>query len=199
MWGGGSSCCPFARADARSHRPHQTRAWIKAALPFASLQSRAQAGLLAHHAPDPKPLSDLPLNDPAASDEAAEGEPKPRRKKRPIGWSMISIVVLVVISATLVWRRDGFSGVTEILFHDLSLFSGILPRVLAGCLLGAFITEISPHDKVSRSLGPRSGLKGLLIDAAFGAILPGGRSRPIPWRARCLPSAPISAPPSPWS
>ena len=87
---------------------------------------------------------------------------------------MISIVVLVVISATLVWRRDGFSGVTEILFHDLSLFSGILPRVLAGRLLGAFITEISPHDKVSRSLGPRSGLKGLLIGAAFGAILPGG-------------------------
>jgi hypothetical protein len=28
--------------------------------------------------------------------------------------------------------------------------------------------------KVSRSLGPRSGLKGLLIGAAFGAILPGG-------------------------
>jgi len=87
---------------------------------------------------------------------------------------MISIVVLVVVSATLVWRRDGFSGVTEILFHDLSLFGGILPRVFAGCLLGAFITEILPHDKVSRSLGPRSGLKGLLTGAAFGAILPGG-------------------------
>jgi len=30
---------------------------------------------------------------------------------------------------------------------------------------------------VSRSLGPSSGLKGLLIGTAFGAILPGGRSR----------------------
>jgi uncharacterized membrane protein YraQ (UPF0718 family) len=58
--------------------------------------------------------------------------------------------------------------------HDLSLFGGILPRVLAGCLLGAFIAETLPHDKVSRSLGPASGLKGLLIGAAFGAILPGG-------------------------
>src|SRR5207253_9555232 len=42
------------------------------------------------------------------------------------------------------------------------------------CLLGAFIAEILPHEKVSRSLGPQSGLKGLLIGTAFGAILPGG-------------------------
>ena len=65
-------------------------------------------------------------------------------------------------------------GVWEILKHDLALFGGILPRVLAGCLLGAFIAEILPHEKVSRSLGPTSGLKGLLIGTAFGAILPGG-------------------------
>lgn len=87
---------------------------------------------------------------------------------------MIVIGVLVAVSAALVYRRDGINGVTEILTHDLSLFGGILPRVLAGCLLGAFIAEILPHEKVSRSLGPKSGLKGLLIGTAFGAILPGG-------------------------
>ena len=69
--------------------------------------------------------------------------------------------MLVAVSAALVWRRDGIDGVTEILTHDLALFGGILPRVLAGCLLGAFIAEILPHEKVSRSLGPKSGLKGL--------------------------------------
>ena len=87
---------------------------------------------------------------------------------------MITIGVLVAVSAALVYRRDGIDGVLEILTHDLQLFGGILPRVLAGCLLGAFIAEILPHEKVSRSLGPSSGLKGLLIGAAFGAILPGG-------------------------
>ncbi|MEA2918431.1 MAG: hypothetical protein QOJ15_10512 [Bradyrhizobium sp.] len=87
---------------------------------------------------------------------------------------MIMIGVLVAVSAALVYRRDGIGGVTEILSHDLTLFGGILPRVLAGCLLGAFIAEILPHEKVSRSLGPNSGLKGLLIGTAFGAILPGG-------------------------
>jgi uncharacterized membrane protein YraQ (UPF0718 family) len=120
-------------------------------------------------------LSDQPPKEPAApADEAAEGEASPRRARKPIGWSLIAIVVLVVVSATLVWRRDGIDGVLDILFHDLKLFGGILPRVFAGCLLGAFVAEILPHDKVSRALGPNSGLKGLLIGAAFGAILPGG-------------------------
>ena len=87
---------------------------------------------------------------------------------------MIFIAVLVAVSAALVYRRDGLDGVLGILTQDLTLFGGILPRVFAGCLLGAFITEILPHEKVSRSLGPSSGLKGLLIGAAFGAILPSG-------------------------
>lgn len=69
---------------------------------------------------------------------------------------MIFIAVLVVVSATLVYRRDGLDGVLEILTHDLALFGGIMPRVLAGCLLGAFIAKFWPHEKVSRSLGPKS-------------------------------------------
>ncbi len=112
-------------------------------------------------------MSELPLKDPAPADDAAEAGPRPGHIRKPIGWSMIVIAALVAVSATLVWRRDGIDGVLEILTHDLS-------RVLAGCLLGAFITEILPHEKVSRSLGPNSGLKGLLIGTAFGAILPGG-------------------------
>src|SRR5689334_25225839 len=103
---------------------------------------------------------------------------------------MIFIAVLVAISVVLVWRRDGIHGVTEILTHDLSLFGGILPRVLAGCLLGAFITEILPHEKVSRALGPTSGLKGLLIGTAFGAILPGGPFTVYPVAAALLTLGP---------
>ena len=114
------------------------------------------------------------MKDPAQAKDAAEGEPRPGRARKPVGWSMITIIVLVAISVILVYRRDGLSGVADILTNDLSLFGGILPRVLAGCLLGAFIAEILPQDKISRSLGPASGLKGLLIGTAFGAILPGG-------------------------
>jgi len=126
------------------------------------------------------------LKDPPPADDGAEAEPRPGRVRKPIGWSMMSIAVLVVVSATLVYRRDGLDGVLDILSHDLALFGGILPRVLAGCLLGAFITEILPHEKVSRSLGPKSGLKGLLIGTAFGAILPGGPFTAYPVAAALL-------------
>ena len=70
---------------------------------------------------------------------------------------MITIGVLVAVSAALVWRRDGIDGVLEILTHDLALFGGILPRVLAGCLLGAFIAEILPHEKVRARSGRTPG------------------------------------------
>ena len=127
-------------------------------------------------------MADSP-KDPA--DDSAEIE-APRKQRKPIGWSMISIAVLVAVCVVLVWRRDGVHGVTEILFSDLALFGGILPRVLAGCLLGAFIAEILPHEKISRSLGPESGLKGLLIGTAFGAILPGGPFTAYPVAAALL-------------
>ncbi len=111
---------------------------------------------------------------PKPPDDSEAPKPRRRRKRKPFGWSTFIILVLVVVSAALVWRRDGFDGVVKILFHDISLFGEIMPRVLAGCVLGGLIAAVLPHDKVSKSLGPESGLKGLLIGTAFGAILPGG-------------------------
>jgi uncharacterized membrane protein YraQ (UPF0718 family) len=131
-------------------------------------------------------LSEPPFKQPAPADDSAEAEQAPRRKRKPVGWSMIFIGALVAVSAALVYRRDGIEGVLEILTGDLALFGGILPRVLAGCLLGAFIAEILPHEKVSRALGPTSGLKGLLIGTAFGAILPGGPFTAYPVAAALL-------------
>ncbi|HZC98345.1 MAG TPA: permease, partial [Bradyrhizobium sp.] len=63
-------------------------------------------------------MSEPLANDPAPADDAAEAEPRPGRARKPVGWSMIMIGVLVAVSATLVWRRDGIGGVTEILTHD---------------------------------------------------------------------------------
>src|SRR5258708_28701317 len=100
----------------------------------------AVPGRLTQSSPPPRKtirLSELPQKDPAPADDAAEGEPRPQRRRKPIGWSMIVIGVLVGVSAALVYRRDGIEGVTEILTSDLALFRGILPRVLAGCLLRA--------------------------------------------------------------
>ena len=87
-------------------------------------------------------MSDTAANPPLLPDDGAEPEaPPPRKKRKPVGWSMIFIAVLVAVSVVLVWRRDGIRGVLQILSGDLWLFGEILPRVLAGCLLGAFIAD----------------------------------------------------------
>jgi len=130
-------------------------------------------------------LSEPPPKDPAAAADA-EGEQRPKPARKPVGWSMIFIAVLVAVSATIVWRRDGIDGVLSILTHDAWWVGEIRPRVLAGCLLGAFVAEILPHEKASRALGPESGLKGLLIGTAFGAILPGGPFTAYPVAAALL-------------
>lgn len=166
------------------------RAWVTPSfrlLRCAGKTKQARVSRFRLFHPRPIALAELPLKDPApAGDAAADTEPRPGRIRKPIGWSMIVIVVLVAVCVVLVWRRDGVDGVTEILFSDLTLFGGILPRVLAGCLLGAFVAEILPHEKVSRALGPNSGLKGLLIGTAFGAILPGGPFTVYPVAAALL-------------
>jgi len=128
----------------------------------------------------------------------AESGPRPGRKRKPIGWSTISIAVLVAVSAALVYRRDGAAGVWEILKLTSRGSAASCRACWPVCLLGAFITEILPHEKCRDRSGRIRGLKGLLIGAAFGAILPGGPSPLIRSQARCSRSAPISARPSPW-
>ena len=116
-------------------------------------------------------LQDQPIKEPA--DDAAEGEPR-RKRRKPIGWSMITIAVLVAVSAVLVWRRDGIDGVLDILMHDVdAVRRHPAARV---CRLPARRVHCGdPAARQSLALArSESGLKGLLIGAAFGAILPGG-------------------------
>jgi len=75
--------------------------------------------------------------------------------------------------ATVYWR-DGTEHFITILTGDVELVGAMLPKVLAGCLIAAFVTMILPREMVARWVGHESGFSGLLIAAAFGFILPGG-------------------------
>ena len=56
----------------------------------------------------------------------------------------------------------------------IALFAAMLPKVLAGCCIGAFVTLLLPREMVARWVGHESGMTGLAIATAFGFILPGG-------------------------
>jgi uncharacterized membrane protein YraQ (UPF0718 family) len=97
-----------------------------------------------------------------------------RRRSRPIDWSTAVIVTLAVSAAATVYVRRGREHFLAILETDISLLVDMLPKVLAGCLIGAFITLLLPREVVSRWVGSESGFLGILIATIVGAILPGG-------------------------
>jgi uncharacterized membrane protein YraQ (UPF0718 family) len=97
---------------------------------------------------------------------------KPRRAA--FDWSMAVITLIVVASAVTVYMRDGRGAFLTVLFGDLHLFVDMLPKVLAGCLIGALVTLLLPREIVARWVGPDSGFSGLIIATVAGMILPGG-------------------------
>lgn len=102
-------------------------------------------------------------------------QPAPqRRRRRAFEWSTAAIAAIALGAAATVYWRDGRDHFLDILGSDLTLFAEMLPKVLAGCLIGTFVTLLLPRELVARWVGHESGFTGLLIAAFFGFFLPGG-------------------------
>lgn len=100
-------------------------------------------------------------------------QPKPRRRKT-FDWSAVVILLVIAAAATYVYLRDGADRFIEVAWSDLGLFGDMLPKVLAGSLIAAFLTVLLPREAISRWVGAESGLKGILIATIAGIIMPGG-------------------------
>jgi uncharacterized membrane protein YraQ (UPF0718 family) len=100
--------------------------------------------------------------------------PPIKRRRRAFDWSTVIIAALALTAATTVYVRDGPEHFLHVLGGDMSLFGDMLPKVLAGCLIGAFVTLLLPREMVARWVGHESGFTGLLIATFFGFLLPGG-------------------------
>jgi uncharacterized membrane protein YraQ (UPF0718 family) len=97
-----------------------------------------------------------------------------RRRRRAFDWSTATIAGLAFAAAAAVYLRDGREHFLAILSSDVVLLGTMLPKILAGCLIGAFIALLLPRELVARWVGHESGFSGLMIAAVFGFILPGG-------------------------
>src|SRR4029079_11233183 len=82
--------------------------------------------------------------------------------------------ITVFVAAFVVYRRDGPGRFLEILVSDFSLFVDVLPKVLAACLIAAFVAVLMPREVVLRWVGAESGFLGILIATLAGVICPGG-------------------------
>jgi uncharacterized membrane protein YraQ (UPF0718 family) len=100
--------------------------------------------------------------------------PIKRRPRKTFDWSTASIAVAVVVAAVIVYRRDGQARFLEILVSDVHLFIDILPKVLAACLIAAFVAVLMPREVVLRWVGAESGFLGIIVATLAGTICPGG-------------------------
>jgi uncharacterized membrane protein YraQ (UPF0718 family) len=96
------------------------------------------------------------------------------RRRVTFDWSTIAITTAMVAAAATVYWRDGPEHFFAVLRSDLGIFVGILPKMLAGCLIGGFVILLLPREIVVRWVGAESGLTGLLVASSIGIILPGG-------------------------
>jgi uncharacterized membrane protein YraQ (UPF0718 family) len=100
--------------------------------------------------------------------------PLKRRPRKAFDWSSAVIAISVTVSAAVVYWRDGQARFLEILIGDLGLFADILPKVLAACLIAAFVAVLMPRETVLRWVGAESGFLGIVIATLAGVICPGG-------------------------
>ena len=97
-----------------------------------------------------------------------------RRRPSSFEWSTAVIGGASLTSGIIVLVRDGSARALAILTHDLEIFVSMLPKMMAGCLVSAFVTRLLPREVVARLVGTESGFLGLLIATLMGAVLPGG-------------------------
>jgi len=98
----------------------------------------------------------------------------PKSRRKPFDWSTAVILTISAVSGLTVYLREGSEQFFSIFRSDLLLFGNMLPKMLAGCLIGGFVTLLLPRELVARWVGAESGLLGLLIATATAAVLPGG-------------------------
>jgi hypothetical protein len=117
-----------------------------------------------------------------------------RRRVRTFEWSTAIIALTSVVAGTIVYLRDGSDKALAILTSDLWLFTGMLPKMAAGCLIAAFVTSLLPREVVARVVGSESGFVGILVAMVMGGAAWRPADNLIRSRALSCCSGPISAP-----
>jgi uncharacterized membrane protein YraQ (UPF0718 family) len=109
---------------------------------------------------------------------------RPRRNMFDIG--LFLVIALGVAGAIQTWRIEGVDAVLKILTEDTLLFLEIVPKVIAGLLIGVFVALLVPSSLVVRYVGANSGLKRLAVATLAGMIMPGGAVSIFPMAAAFL-------------
>ncbi len=94
--------------------------------------------------------------------------------------SLVTVWGIVAILSLLVWRRAGMEGLTGSGQGAVTQFKGLMFRLPLALLMASFLVRIIPMEAMSATIGPQSGLSGILIATLIGGVLPGGPMTSFP-------------------
>jgi uncharacterized membrane protein YraQ (UPF0718 family) len=97
-----------------------------------------------------------------------------KKRKNPItDTSFLIFTGLALVAASLCYARG-----EEVFWRgwetSISMFVDITPRLMAAFVIAGFVEVLVARDLVSKWIGEKSGLKGILVAAIAGVITPGG-------------------------
>ena len=108
----------------------------------------------------------------SAPDTPTSAPPPKRRKKIDAG--LIVLALICAVSGAAVWALHGPAVFTEALLAELGFAALLLPKVVGGILLAVALGYVLPRDRILSLAGPDSGVLGLAVATAAGALFPGG-------------------------
>ena len=89
-----------------------------------------------------------------------------------IGTAEVLWAIAAVVGA-IAWSRGGGRHLKGFEFA-LGQFLVVFPRLILALITAGFVSTLVPAELVATWLGGDSGLRGLLIATAIGAVMPGG-------------------------
>lgn len=110
----------------------------------------------------------------------------PGQKKKPsllsqiLGAPFWIFAAVAIMAGTATWHLKGTQEVGQAMHGDFEVFLFLMPRMLGGMLIAGLVQMVLPPEIVSRWVGEESGVRGIIIAAAVGALTPGGPMTSFP-------------------
>lgn len=88
--------------------------------------------------------------------------------------SIAAFAAVTLMAAALCYALKGTNAVSAAVDQATWDVFGILPYLTLGIVMAGFVVVLIPRERVAAMIGRESGLRGLLVASAIGALMPGG-------------------------
>jgi uncharacterized membrane protein YraQ (UPF0718 family) len=103
-----------------------------------------------------------------------------------VNGSLFVLAAILAVLAVVAFASGGTARVADGVRESVSLVTGVAPQLVVGFLMAGFVIALVPSTLIARLVGAESGLPGLALATAAGAMTPGGPFLQFPLVATLL-------------